>query len=111
MSGASKVRRGSTFTSKSFQITNIKSKRLEDRKSGLIRYAIQVKVRNRINHPLTFTLGLQAIDRSGYEVEDVLFYREYVKPRGTAYLTDRNLLDIDLYNDIWEWKVQTLKVF
>ncbi len=104
-----KFRNGSTYTSKAIEITNITSQRLQDRDSGYVRYLFEAKVRNRKNHPIRVTVGFQAIDRDGYEIEDVYFYERYIKKNGTGLFTDRDVIYVQDYENIWEWKVNFLK--
>ncbi|MBM9605929.1 hypothetical protein [Desulfopila inferna] len=104
-----KFRRGSTYTNKAVEITDISSKRLEDRKSGYIRYSFKAKVRNRKNHPIRVSVGFQAFDRDGYEIEDIYFDKRYIKKNGTGSFTEREYIDVMDYEDIWEWKIKYLK--
>ncbi|MEE4241852.1 MAG: hypothetical protein V2I36_10305 [Desulfopila sp.] len=104
-----KYRRGSTFTSKAVEITNISSQRLEDRESGYVRYAFKAKVRNRINKPINVSVTFHAVDRNGYEIEEVYFSRMYIKKNGTGVFTDRDVVHVEDYEKIWEWKVKNLR--
>lgn len=108
--GTSKIRRGSTFTSNKVEVTNIESKLLDNEYSGHGYYSIKAKVRNRTDKTIKVSIFFQAIDRDGYELEEVYFYDKSIRARGTANLTDRNSISIDDYENIWTWKIEKLKV-
>ena len=108
--GKSIKRRGSTYRTNTVEIFDIVSKKQENEKSGLIYYSIKAKVRNRTNHPVKITARFQAIDRSGYELEQASFYDKQIKARSTVNLTDRLVMQSRDYNNIKEWKVETLRI-
>lgn len=107
---ASSKRFGETFRSKSVEISAISSKKLEKNKTGLIWYAVKAKVRNRTNRPIKVTVIFQALDREGFEIEDVYFSNKLVKRNSTLLLADKEVMDAYTYKNIWEWKVKKVRV-
>jgi hypothetical protein len=108
--GGSKKRRGSTYRSKSIEISNIESIRHEKKRSGLIWYSIKANVRNRSKRTIKVSVCFQAVNRSGYELEDVCFYDKIIKKNDTRILSDRTVMDAKSYKDTWEWKIENLRI-
>ena len=106
----SKKRRGSTSRSRSVEITSIESIKLEPDKTGLIWYSFKAKARNLRKRAIKISLCFQAVDRSGFELEDICFFDKRIQKNGTARLTDRKLIQAADYKNIWEWKVESLHV-
>ncbi len=107
---SSKKRRGTTVNTNSFEISNIESKRLENDKSGLIYYSFKARIRNRTKRTLKASFTFHAIDRDGYELEDVYLYDQVIKRNSTRILSDRQLMQRNDYDDIWEWKVVKVRL-
>ena len=109
VSGSSTIRRGSTVSTKSYEISGIESKRLENDASGLIYYSFKARVRNRTNKKLKATFYFQAVDRNGYEREDVVLYDKSIEAQGTAVISDRLVIKRSDYDAIWEWKFEKIR--
>lgn len=108
--GRSSKRRGETYTTKSIEISQIESKRLEKQKSGLIYYSFKANARNRTKGNIEVSVCFQAVDRSGYELEEACFWNKTIRKNGTATLTDKLVMDTKDYQNIWEWKIERLSI-
>ncbi len=106
----SQRRRGTSYISPRIEISNISSIRHEKAKSGLIWYSIKANVRNRTQRTIHVTICFQAVDRSGYELDDVCFYDELIKKDATRILSDKTVMDATDYKNTWEWKIKKLRI-
>ncbi len=106
----SRYRRGTTYRYKRIDIYNIESVRHESVKSGLLWYSFKANVRNKTNRTIYVTVCFQAVDRQGFELTDVCFYKKLIKGYNTILLTERTVMDARDYKKIWEWQIETAKI-
>lgn len=108
--GANKKVIGNNIKTRSFEITRIASKRLENTRSGLIYYSFKAHVRNRTKRTLKASFYFQGLDRDGYEIEDVHFYDRVIKANSTVRLSDKLVIDRRDYDKLWKWEAYRVRI-
>ncbi len=101
---------GSTFRSKSVEITNIRSTKKDKLQNGLSWYSFRAKVRNRTKRPIKISVIFSGVDRDGQEIQDLRFRDKTIKANNSIDLKDRTIMETRDYNQIYEWKVEKVTV-
>ena len=73
--------------------------------SGDVWYAVKAPVENLTDEHLIVGLSLQALDRDGFELDD-LFVVAVIPPRAARSLTDKSFMSAAMFRSIDRWQVK-----
>lgn len=87
----------------------IKEKKLDDAGSRVV-YTIKCTVQNKSESAGEVFVTLQAVDRRGFELDEVLL-RGDIRAKGKKTLSEKRRLSHDLYKKIAKWKVKDVNFY